>query len=464
MSSTDTRAEPTTAGTALWTVIVPVVLASMLMPLNSTMISVALPEMATSLNVDIATVNWLVTVYLIGVASLQPVAGKLGDRFGRRPVLLGGLAMFTAASVVAVFSPNLGGLIICRAAQAIAGALLMPTGMALIREAIPPARLGQVMGVLGAIIPIATAAGPPLGGVLLSVFGWEAIFLVNIPLALIALALGWYALPRVPRPGSTGRFDVGGAVLLCVLLVALTLLLDQTPGQTALVIGCAVLLAALALFLRYEHRHADPVLQPRLFTKRGFLAGSAGIMLSNFAFYITLLAIPMLLTRWEDVSETQSGLILAALTIGSSPLSVLGGRLADRVGLRQPGVLGLILMTLGLVVLAFTIEDIGTWPLVAMLALIGAGVGLSMPALQLGAVNSVEQRNTGSALGVFFTLRYLGSIIGTSLLAGPLALPATGTEGFGRLFVVLALVSLAGIAVAAALPGKQTAQATDEAD
>lgn len=169
----------------------------------------------------------------------------------------------------------------------------------------------------------------------------------------------------------------------------------------------------------------------------------------------------MLLSRWDGVSETQSGLILAALTIGSSPLSLLGGRLADKIGLRLPGVLGLMLMTLGIGALSMTVETITTWPLIALLAITGAGVGLSMPALQLAAVNSVSQQDTGSALGVFFTLRYLGSIIGTSLLAGPLALPEVGTDGFGRLFTVLAIVALLGVAVTGLLPGRQRETAAE---
>lgn len=442
-------------------VVLATVLAALLVPLNSTMISVALPQIATSLDVSISTINWLVTVYLIGTASLQPVAGKLGDRFGRRPVLLAGLVAFGLSSVVAMFAMTLPLLIVCRVVQAMSGALLMPTGMAIMRDAVPAEKLGRIMGLLGAIIPIATAAGPALGGILLSAFGWQAIFTVNVPLAAVAVVFGFYALPRSHRSTDTSRFDLAGSLMLCAMLIVLTLLLDQTPGVTIATLGGVLLAATATVFVRHELRHADAVLHPRLFTHRGFLAGSVGIMLSNLAFYITLLAIPMLLDRWDGVSQTQSGLILAALTIGSSPLSLLGGRLADKAGQRLPGMLGLVLITVGIGALSVTVETISTGPLVALLAITGAGVGLSMPALQLAAVNSVSQQDTGSALGVFFTLRYLGSIIGTSLLTGPLALPEVGTHGFGRLFTVLAIVALLGIAVTGLLPGRQPKPVVD---
>lgn len=454
MTDLDTGNEPRTTRSPNM-VVLATVMAALLVPLNSTMISVALPQIATSLDVSISTINWLVTVYLIGTASLQPVAGKLGDRFGRRPVLLIGLVAFGLSSVVAMFAMTLPALIVCRTVQAISGALLMPTGMAIMRDAVPEEKLGRIMGLLGAIIPIATAAGPPLGGLLVSAFGWEAIFMVNVPLVAVAVAFGIYALPRSCRAPDTGRFDLAGSLMLCAMLIVLTLLLDQTPGVTIATLGGVLLAAATTVFVRHELRHPDAVLHPRLFAHRGFVAGSGGIMLSNLAFYITLLAIPMLLDRWDGVSHTQSGLILAALTIGSSPLSLLGGRLADKIGPRVPGTLGLVLITVGIGALSVTVESITTWPLVVLLAITGSGVGLSMPALQLAAVNSVSPQDTGSALGVFFTLRYLGSIIGTSLLAGPLALPETGTHGFGRLFTVLALVALLGIAVTGLLPGRQ---------
>lgn len=419
-------------------------------PLNSTMIAVALPPMALDLGVDASAMSWLVTAYLIAMAALQPVAGKLGDRLGPRPVLLTGYALFFVASALAPLVHSLPLLIACRVAQAVAAALLTPTGFALLRQVAPPDRLGRAFGVIGAVLPLAAAVGPVLGGVLVEVGGWPAIFVVNLPVTLFALVLGWWVVPHAaPREGSTGGFDIVGAGWLCALLVGLTLTLDTAPGGAVLVVALVVLAAATWAFVHHQRRRPDAVLPPRLFARRSFVAAAAGIGLANLAFYVTLLAVPQLLHA-RGIDGARAGLVLGALTLASSPLALLGGRLADRAGLRLPAVAGLALLLLGLVPLLLDPTGLPLPLLVVALGVMGAGVGLSMPAFQLGALHGVEQRDTGTATGVFFTSRYLGSIVGTSLLAGPLALTSPGADTV--LFAVLAGTAAIGIAVAARLP------------
>ncbi|MFP5073040.1 MFS transporter [Pseudonocardia nantongensis] len=418
-------------------------------PLNSTMIAVALPPMALDLGVDASAMSWLVTAYLIAMAALQPVAGKLGDRLGPRPVLLTGYALFFVASALAPFVHSLALLVACRVTQAVAAALMTPTGFALLRQAAPSDRLGRAFGVIGAVLPLAAAVGPVLGGVLVEVGGWQAIFLVNLPVTLFALVLGWWVVPRAARAEDPGGFDIVGAGWLCALLVGLTLTLDTAPGGAVLVVACVVLVVATWAFVRHQRRHPDAVLPPRLFTRRSFVAAAAGIGLANLAFYVTLLAVPQLL-HTRGIDGAQAGLVLGALTLASSPLALLGGRLADRAGLRLPAVAGLALLLLGLIPLLLDPTGLPLPLLVVALGVVGAGVGLSMPAFQLGALHGVEQRDTGMATGVFFTSRYLGSILGTSLLAGPLALTSPGADTV--LFAVLAGTAAIGVAVAATLP------------
>jgi MFS family permease len=194
-----------------------------------------------------------------------------------------------------------------------------------------------------------------------------------------------------------------------------------------------------------------------MFTHRSFIAAAGGIGLANLAFYVTLLAVPLLLHR-RGIDGAQAGLILGSLTLASSPLAVLGGRLADRVGVRVPAMIGLALVLVGLLPLVFDPTGLPLPLLVAALAAMGAGVGLSMPPFQLGALHDVDPADTGLATGVFFTSRYLGSVVGASLLAGPLAptTPAAATV----LFALLAGVAAAGVAVAGALPRRASARPT----
>ena len=458
VSSASARLEPlavagaSTEGAAVITV----ALATMLAPLNSTMIAVALPHVIAEFGADIASAGWLVTAYLIAMAALQPVAGKLGDRLGRRRLILGGVAWFGLASVGAATAVNLSALLFFRVQQAIAGAVALPNGAALLREVVPADRRAGRFGLVGAAIALAAAAGPPLGGLLVGTAGWRAIFYVNLVFILPTLLLGWRSLPVQPGRGTEHPFDLAGAVLLSVALVGTAGLLTHGPkSHPALAPMLGVALAFLsALFLWHELRHPDPVLQPRLFGHRTFAAANAAIALSNLAMYVTLLAIPILLSRRTGWRSTEVGLVLAAMSIGMVLFSPIGGRLADRLGRRAPTVAGLSLLTLGLAPLALTGGGITTPALLAGLGVAGAGLGLSSAGLQTAAIESVGPRDSGVASGLFSTSRYLGSIVGSSVLAGLLGPPGDGVAGFGAVFLLAVAAALLSVLVSVGLQGK----------
>lgn len=421
----------------------------MLAPLNSTMIAVALPSVIQEFDADVAGAGWLVTAYLIAMASLQPVAGKLGDRVGRRPLILGGVACFGLASLAAALTSSLPALLFFRVLQAVAGAIALPNGAALLREVIPATRRAGRFGLVGAAIAVAAAAGPPLGGFLVGQAGWRAIFLVNIVLVVPALLIGWRAIPALPVRAPRHAFDLSGSLLLLTVLVGGAGLLTRGSGDVT-ALAAVIGLGGLALaFVRWELRHADPVLQPRFFRHRTFAAANAAVALSNLAMYTTLLAIPILLSRRVGWGSTEVGLVLAAMSTGMVVFSPFGGRLADSLGRRWPTVLGLLLLSLGLGPLALTGGTLDTVPLLLGLAVAGAGIGLSSAGMQTAALEAVRPSESGVASGVFSTSRYLGSIVGSSLLAGMLGPAEDGIGGFGLVFsmtvaaaVLSALVSV----------------------
>ena len=440
-----------------------VALATMLAPLNSTMIAVALPRVMTELEADVATAGWLITAYLLVMASIQPVGGKLGDRFGRRPLILGGLAYFALASVGCALATDLTALFFFRIQQAIAGAIALPNGAALIREVVPAARRASRAGLVGAAISFAAAAGPPIGGLLAEVGGWRAIFFANAPLVVAALIVGWRSLPRghgghwwTPSdhisPRAAGRFDVGGAALLSALLIALAALLSRGRDSAALLVGGGLAIAAGAVLLvRHELRLGDPVLDPRLFARRPFAAASAGVCLSNLAGYSTLLAIPLLLEGRPGISSAAVGLVLGALSATTVLCAPFGGRLADRRGRRAAGVSGLLVMVIGLVPFAVDAAGLSLAVLVGALAVVGAGYGLSGAALQVSAMEAVDASDAGVAAGVYSTARYLGSIVGSALLG---ALLAGGAAGFPVLFAIVLAAGAMSVVACAGLPGR----------
>lgn len=240
--------------------------------------------------------GWLVTAYLAAMASLQPLGGKIGDRFGRRPLVLGGLVFFGLASFGAALAPDLWPLLAFRVLQAIAGELIIPNGLALARSIIPEVRRGRAFGLIGAGIGIAAASGPPLRGVLVETADWRAIFYVNVVLILAALALRWKWLPSGDGAGGKGSFDLTGAIALPIILAgAAGMLMSIGRGVDPLVLaaGGLGLLAARVVFIYRELRHPDPVFQPRLFRNRAFTSAAGGIGLSNMAMYTLLLSAPL---------------------------------------------------------------------------------------------------------------------------------------------------------------------------
>jgi EmrB/QacA subfamily drug resistance transporter len=429
-------------------VLATVALATMLAPLNSTMIAVALPIVIGEFAIDVGTGAWLVTAYLIVMAALQPVAGKLGDRLGRRPLILGGLLWFGLASVGASVAGDFALLLVFRLQQAIAGAIALPNAAALVREIVPAERRASRSGQIGAAIALAAAAGPPIGGLLVGLAGWRSIFFVNALIVLPALVLGWRAIPRPVISPSSRQFDLAGAITLSVLLAGfagLFSLARRPEAPFALVPGCFVIAIIGVLFLRREFLHPDPILQPRFFRRRAFAAANAAVLLSNLAMYTTLLAIPLMLSRQVGWSAIEAGFVLAALSAAMVVLAPVGGRMADRFGRRWPTVAGLSLLAVGLIPLALSGWTIDLPVLVASLGLAGVGLGLSAAGMQTAAVEAVEAQHAGVASGVYSTSRYVGSIVGSSILAGLVGLG--DDRGFSILFViVVAAAALSAVA------------------
>ncbi|HZU11465.1 MAG TPA: MFS transporter [Chloroflexota bacterium] len=426
-----------------WALIVAVSLCSMLAPLNSTMIVVALPRIVRDFGATLGAGGWLITLYLIAMASVQPLAGKLGDRWGRRPLILTSLLAFSAVSIAAALAPSLPALIVFRVLQALSAGLALPNGMALVREAVPAERRGSRFGIVASLVSVAAALGPPLGGVLVQFGGWRAIFAANILLVGPALAIGWQVFPRAAVRRQHPRFDLLGAILLSSALVGLAALLIRLPNQSAVVSalwGTGV--AALGLlFARHELAAADPVLQLRLFRNATFAGGNAAIALSNLAMYTTLIAVPLLAARRTHLTPVQVGLLLAAMSATNVLAAPLGGRLADRLGRRLPTVIGLVLAVPGLVALVVAGAHITIPVLAGGLAVAGFGFGMGWASLQTAVIESVQPRLAGSASGIFSTARYLGSIVGTSVLAALVA--GSGEHDFTPIFAMAAVAAAA---------------------
>jgi EmrB/QacA subfamily drug resistance transporter len=435
-----------------------VALGTMLAPLNSTMIVVGLPHIMAEFAAGPASAAWLVVGYLVTMAALQPVAGKLGDRFGRRGLVIGGLACFGLASLAATVANSLPLLVFCRVLQAAAGAVALPNAAALVREVLPAHRRASGFGLVGAAAAVAAAAGPTLGGFLVDIAGWRAIFYVNVPLVVASIALGWRSIPRTEHSGPRQAFDLPGAIMLPVLLGGMAALLTRGLEVTPAVLigGLAVLATGVALFLVCELRHVDPVLQPRLFRDQTFAAANGAVALGNLAMYVTLLSVPILLSTRAGWTSAQTGLVLTALFAAMVVCAPLGGRLADRLGRRWPVVAGHVLLAVAVLPLPLAGSSITTGLLLGSLGLAGVGLGIAQAGLQTAALESVDRQHAGVASGVFSTSRYLGGIVGASAMAGLLG-PSREPAGLTAVFVMVLAAALLSVVAGLGIAGSPKA-------
>jgi EmrB/QacA subfamily drug resistance transporter len=437
-------------------VLAPVALGTMLAPLNSTMIAVAIPSLLRDFDRSLAWGSWIVTSYLVAMAAVQPLGGALGDRYGRRRLFLIGLALFLVATVVAALSWRIEVLLVARTVQAISGAAAIPNGTALVRSLVPPQRRGRAFGNVGSAIALAAGLGPPVGGILTAALGWRWIFAANLLLLAPALLLGWRLPADSPAAPLTGRFDLRGAVLLTFGLISLVLSLTtwRLPGAPFVLVPALGLCAAAAGFalVRHSGRSPNPVLNLALLRARGFTPAVANVLLSNLAMYTLLLSLPLFLAGWSTWGNAQVGLLLAGLSLPMILFSPLGGRLSDRGGRRIPVVVGACLTSLG--VLPFlAVGPTWSWPLYLFpLILVGAGLGLSMAPVQATAMEAAHSSQTGQAAGLFSTMRYLGSILGSSIMAAVLIGPTPPVENFRILYAALFLSASGAIFAGRCLP------------
>lgn len=421
-------------------------LSAILAPLNSTMIAVALPSVVEDLDASVASATWLITAYLVVMASVQPLAGKLGDGIGRRRLILGGLAVFGLVSVGAALAPNVWVVLGFRVGQALTISVVLSNGFAVMRQAVPSNRRGKTFGLIEGATGLSAAAGPLIGGALVTAVDWRAIFLINVPVVLLALFFAWRSLPRDAKQGAWHGFDYVGAALLPLSLVSTAvffLLLARGANPIAYVPTGLAAVAVSVLMLRLELRHPSPVFQPRFYKIRGFAAPSFAVGSSNLAMYSLLLVIPLLLTARGGYNEFEIGMILTSLSVGMAMLTPIGGRLADRFGRRNPVLLGLTITAAATFIPMLTGSDIGIVPLVIGLGVVGLGLGLSSAGMRASAVESISVENAGAGAGAYSTSRYFGSIIGSAVLAGLIGADRTKTDGIDQVFVVVALAAVA---------------------
>jgi EmrB/QacA subfamily drug resistance transporter len=423
-------------------------LASVTGPMNFSMLSVALPSIADDLHVSVATGAWLFVIPSLASSSLQSIGGRLGDIFGYRRMFVIGALGFVVASLLAAAAPTFWALVAGRVLIMVGSSAIQPNTGALVRVHMPAARRASAFGTLVASISLAFAAGPLIGGILVATVGWRALFVVAVPVTLLAILLAQRWVPADPPHHADRRqLDFVGAVLWSLSVIGIILPLSLAGNGTLgpLLLPVVYLGTGLLLFtfVTWELRQTEPVVQVRLFLTRTFRAAASSESCMNITFFPIALALSVFLQDIQDHSTTLAGVVLAIGSASTVLGSIVGGRLADRLGRRRPALFGrcvAILGTIPLLTMDATTSPVvlGLWLLVMSL-----GSGLSLAAVQSAAVESAPRRYSGMATGVFSTTSNLGGIIGITLTSVILG-DAANLDAFHTIFVLYLATSVLG--------------------
>jgi EmrB/QacA subfamily drug resistance transporter len=441
--------------TGRW-VIVATVLGSGMASIDATVVGIALPTIGRQFHASLGTLQWVVTGYTLTLASLLLLGGSLGDHFGRRRVFALGVVWFTLSSAACALAPGTTVLIVTRVLQGIGAALLTPGSLAILQASFEPDDRGRAIGAWSGLSGVATAAGPLLGGYLIAAASWRLIFLINVPLGALVLAISIRHLPESHDPTVGRHVDVLGAVLATMALGGVTYALIEGPNQgwarPAVVLLLIVGTVAAVAFFLVERSSATPMLPLAVFRLRQFTVTNAVTFIVYAALGGALFLLPVQLQVADHYSPLESGVALLPLTLVMLALSARSGRLATRIGPRLQMSVGPVVVGAGLALLARATTDSayvsGILPAVLVF---GLGLAITVAPLTATALGAVPAEHSGLASAVNNDVARIGSLIAVAVLPALAGIsgvsylhPAALSSGFRRAVLIAAAVCVLG--------------------
>jgi EmrB/QacA subfamily drug resistance transporter len=436
-------------------------IASLMVALDVLVVSTALSSIRHDLGASIGQLEWTVNAYTLSFAVLLMTGSALGDRFGRRRMFAGGLALFAGASAACALAPDVGLLIAFRVLQGSAAALIAPLSLSILTAATPPQRRGRVFGIYGAITGLAVLGGPVVGGAITQGLSWQWVFWLNVPIGLVAIP---FVLVRLPETrGPRERPDFNGLVLITLAVFGVVFGLVRAGGagwgSPQVVVALAGGLILAAVFVAVERNTREPMLPMRLFAARAFSAGGAAAFLLTCSIFSAVFFMAQFQQIALHQSPLDSGLRLLPWTGTVFFIAPAAGALVDRIGARTLVVGGLATQAAGLIWVALTARaGMPYWHLIAPLVITGIGGSAAIPATQSTAMGAAAPRDIGKASGTFTMLRQLGGAFGVAICvavfssAGSDAGAHAFAAGFAPAIAVSGAFSLVGAAVALLLP------------
>ncbi len=437
-----------------------IALGSFIAPLDSAMVKIALPNISRYFDTGLGLVEWVLISYLLVISGLLLSLGRLGDIWGHKRVYNSGFILFIIGSLLCALSPSLLFLIASRALQGAGAAMLMAVAPAIITTSSPVSSRGRYLGAIAAVVYIALAAGPVLGGYLTTFFGWRAVFVLNIPLAVIGFAYSALVLPQTR--GSHGeRFDIRGSILFFFSISAIILAVSLGQRLGFFSIGILVTFIAglllMGIFFYRQKKKANPIVDLGLFSKRIFSASNAALFLNYTAQYSFLLIMPFFLQDLLGSSPYVSGLIIISFPLAVMVISPLSGILSDRIGTRWLAWAGMVITSAGIFLLSTLGSSSPYRTIILYLCVVGAGSGLFITPNNSAIMGSTDPDRRGTASAMISTMRNLGMVMGIALsgsiftLRYNLLLEALGAQEAFESALQGAFLAAAGLALASAL-------------
>jgi EmrB/QacA subfamily drug resistance transporter len=443
-----------------WVVAV-TVLGSGIAALDATVVNIALPTIGREFHTGVAALQWVMTGYTLTLAAFLLVGGSLGDHFGRRKVYTIGVVWFALASVACGLAPGPVFLIVTRVLQGVGGALLTPGSLAILEASFAPADRSRAIGAWSGLGGVATAAGPLLGGYLITAASWRWIFFINLPIAALVIAMSARHVPESRDPGATGKIDYAGAVAGVVFLIGITFAFIEAPtlgwSSPAVITMMLVGVAGLIAFLARELTASSPMLPLGIFRVRQFAATNAVTFIVYAALTGATFLLPVQLQVVSGYSPLASGLALLPLTFIMLALSARSGKLASRIGPRLQMSVGPVVVGAGLALLVLTTH--GSNYVIYVLppvVVFGLGLAITVAPLTATAMNSAPAENSGIASAVNNDVARLGGLLAVAVLPALAGItgtaylhPATLTAGFRTAVLISGGLCAAGGVLAA---------------
>ncbi|MGX1352501.1 DHA2 family methylenomycin A resistance protein-like MFS transporter [Bradyrhizobium elkanii] len=419
--------------------------------LDVTIVNTAVNAIGASLGGNVAELQWVVSAYTIAFAAFILTAGALGDRIGAKRIFMAGFAIFTAASVACAVAPDAATLIVARCVQGLAAAILVPNSLALLRHAYEDEKArGRAVGVWAAGASLALTAGPFVGGGLIALVGWRAIFLVNLPIGLAGLWLAWRFAGETARH-QQHRLDLPGQVAAIAALGTLAGALIEGGalgwGSPFVIAGFVLAAVFSVLFVWREARAPQPMLPLSLFRHRMFALTSLVGLLVNVAFYGLIFVLSLYFQQVNGLSAFATGLAFVPMLGAVLPANLIAPHVAERIGAPATIALGAALSAAGCLALLFIGPGTSYLAICLQLLAISSGLGLLVPPLTSALLGSAEPQHAGIAAGVLNATRQTGSVLGVALFGSMVSRSAAFIAGLHAALVISAGVLLAAAAL-----------------